>query len=373
MRLFLLLLMIAVPVMSTTQAESIDVWIGTSASKQSRGIYHCTLNTDNGKLGEPALAAEMRGPGFLSLHPSGKVLYAVGSLDNTDVVAAYSVDGDKLTLLDSEPIGDGGAAHVSVDPTGKVLLTAQYGGGSVASFKLNEDGSIAGRASLVNHEGGSGVVANRQESSHAHWTGFSPDNRFAFVPDLGLDKVMIYKVDHDTAELTPHGYGKVPAGGGPRHMKFHPSGEWAFVLNELSLSITVFDYDTEAGTMTPKQTIPTVAKQLLAKEQFSSASEIRVHPSGRFVYSANRGHDTITVFRINQSSGELSPIEIENARAVTPRNVNLDPSGRWLVAAGQDSHTLASFAVNSGTGELQYNQSIVLVPSPICVLFEAED
>lgn len=371
MRTFLLFM--AVLFMSSTQAESIDVWIGTGNVTESRGIYHCELNTDNGKLTQPKLAAEISGPGFLSLHPGGKVLYAVGSLDKTDVVAAYTVNDGTLTLIDREPIGDGGATHVSVDPTGRVLLTAQYGGGSVASFKLNDDGSIAGRASLVNHEGGSGVVAGRQNSSHAHWTGFSPDNRFAFVPDLGLDKVMIYAIDHDTAELTPHGHAKVPAGGGPRHMKFHTSGKWAFVLNELSLSITVFDYDAESGKMTPMQTVPTVAKQLLAKEQFKSASEIRVHPSGQFVYSANRGHDTISVFRVNQSSGELSPIEIENARSVTPRGFNLDPSGRWLVAAGQDSHTLVSFVVNQGTGELQYNRSLVFVPAPICVLFVAED
>ncbi|MGB7327961.1 MAG: lactonase family protein [Rubripirellula sp.] len=363
---------------STTAADNasekvnVDVWIGTGSSPKSEGVYHCTLNTHTGKLTNPTLAAEMKGPGFLAMHPSGKLVYAVGGLDGKQVVAAYTIEGDKLSLVNSLEIGDGGAAHVSVDPTGKMLLTAQYGGGSVAAFSLNEDGSLKERTALIKHEGGSGVVPRRQDASHAHWTGFSPDNRFAFVPDLGLDKVVIYKVDLENATITPHGYGKVPAGGGPRHMKFHPSGKFVFVLNELSLSVTVFDYNAETGTMTPKQTIPTVSKQLLAKEQFKSCSEIRVHPSGQFVFAANRGHDTVTVFRVNQSSGQLSVIEVENARAVTPRNINLDPTGNWLLAAGQDSHTLASFNVDGSTGELTYNQSVVFAPSAICVLFEHE-
>jgi 6-phosphogluconolactonase len=164
----------------------------------------------------------------------------------------------------------------------------------------------------------------------------------------------------------------VPAGGGPRHMKFHTKGKWIYVLNELSLSVTVFDYDAENGKMHPKQTIPTVPKMLLTKELFNSASEIRVHPTGRFVYSANRGHDTVTAFRVNQETGELAAIELEPVRGATPRNINLDPSGKWLIAAGQDSHTLASFAINQNTGELTYNRSNVFAPSPICVLFQHE-
>ncbi|WP_246145955.1 lactonase family protein [Rubripirellula lacrimiformis] len=365
-------------VSGSTSAESIDVWIGTSARQPSQGIYHCTLNTHTGNLTDPTLAAEIRGPGFLAMHPSGNVLYAVGDLNKEAVVAAYAIEssGDgapQLSLVNSLPIGDGGAAHVAVDPTGKTLLTAQYGGGSVAAFSLNADGSLNQSTELIKHEGGSGVVPKRQDSSHAHWVGFSPDNRFAFVPDLGLDKVVIYSLDAENAKLTPHGFGKVPAGGGPRHMKFHTSGKFAFVLNELSLSVTVFDYDAETGKMTAKQTIPTVSKQTLAKEKFKSASEIRVHPSGQFVFTANRGHDSITVFRVNQSTGELSVIEVENARAVTPRGMNLDPSGNWLLVAGQDSHTLASFNVDGSTGELKYNQSIVTAPSAICVLFQHED
>ena len=309
------------------------------------------------------------------MHPNGSHLYAVCSVAGKPSVAAYAIKqrgGPPLVFVNSIEIGDGGAAHVAVDPTGKTILTAQYGGGSVAVFSLNKDGSIRERTQLVDHEGGSRVVPGRQETSHAHWVGFSPDNRFAFVPDLGLDKVVIYKVDATASRITPHGFGEVPAGGGPRHMKFHTSGKWAYVLNEIDLSITVFDYNAKVGTMTPKQTIPTVPKEQLAKEKSKSASEIRVHPSGRFVYSANRGHDTITAFGVNQDTGQLSVIERENVRGATPRNFNLDPSGQWLLAAGQDSHTLASFEVSQKTGELTYNRSNVFAPSAICVLFMHE-
>jgi 6-phosphogluconolactonase len=350
--------------------------LGTGRGEPSKGIYHCQLNTENGKLTEPKLAAEIAGPGFLAMHPKGHHLYAVGALDGKPCVASYKIESKgKRAILKYESkleIGDGGAAHIAVDDSGKTLLTAQYGGGSVAAFSLKDDGSLNARTELIKHEGGSGVVQGRQDKSHAHWTGFSPDNQFAFVPDLGLDQVVIYKVDTATAKLTPNGFAKVPAGGGPRHMKFHTNGKWAYVLNELSLSVTVFDYDAAKGVMSPKQTIPTVPKTLLAKEQFKSASEIRVHPNGQFVYSANRGHDTITVFRVNQQSGELSVIELEHVRGATPRNFNIDPSGKWLLAAGQDSHTLASFAVNQDTGELTYNRSNVTAPKAICVLFGHE-
>jgi 6-phosphogluconolactonase len=358
---------------STAHAERLDVWIGTNSHPASKGIYHATINTDTGKLSDSELAAHIDGPGFLALHPSGKVLYAVGALGGTDVVAAYgltSTDGKAtLKLLNSLPIGDGGSAHLSVDPTGKMLLTAQYGGGSVAAFSLNTDGTLKARTALIKHEGGAKVVAGRQDRAHAHWVGFSPDNRFAFVPDLGLDKVVIYKVDLATGKLAPHGAGVLPRGAGPRHMKFHPSGKWIYVLNELDLSVSVFSYDAAAGTMAILETLPTVSKAELAKEQTSSASEIHVHPSGKFVYAANRGHDSITGFAVNPVTGLLTAIGKTNVRGATPRNFNLDPSGKWLVAAGQDSHSLASFAVDSATGALTYNRSAIHSPAPICVLF----
>ncbi|GAB5442751.1 MAG: lactonase family protein [Fuerstiella sp.] len=361
---------------AAAKGNAIDVWLGTGSSKPGTGIYHCLLNTQTGKLTEPTLVAEVQRPGFLAMHPKLPMLYAVGALNRTPLLLAYRITqtgpNAALELVNTAEIGDGGAAHVAVDRTGRTVLTAQYGGGSVAAFRLAENGSITQRTALIDHEGASKAVPKRQDASHAHWVGFSPDNRFAFVPDLGLDKVMIYRHDADSSAIEAAGAGQLPAGAGPRHMKFHTNGQWIYVLHELDLKVTVFDYDAEAGTMTAKQTIETVPRDLLDKEKFKSCSEIRVHPNGKFVYAANRGHDTITVFRVNEEDGTLTFVEREHVRGATPRNFNVDPEGRWLLAAGQDSDTLAAFEIDPDTGELAYNRSLVTLPSCICVLFGHE-
>jgi 6-phosphogluconolactonase len=251
-----------------------------------------------------------------------------------------------------------------------LLLTAQYGGGSVGVFSLKEDGSIDQRMQLIKHKGGSGVYQDRQDAPHPHWVGFSPCNQFALVPDLGLDQVLVYRVDHDQSKLVEHGSVKLPPGSGPRHLKFHPNQKWVYVLNELTLTVTKMNWDAEAGTLTVEDTVPTVPENLLSKERFKSASEIRIHPSGRFLYTGNRGHDTITAFRINQKDGGVNRIEIENSRTAKPRNFNLTPDGQWLVVAGQDSNNLASFSVDQNSGALQYSQKTIQAPRPICVLFQ---
>jgi 6-phosphogluconolactonase len=357
----------------SADAETIDIWVGTSDRPPSRGIYHTRMNLGNGKLTQPRLAAELKGPGFLALHPTLDNLYAVGTpIDGKPSVVAYQINRSKhrLSLVNSVEISDGGAAHLAIDATGKLLLTAQYGGGSVGVFRLNEDGSIDRRTQLIKHQGGSRVVPGRQNSPHAHYVSFSPDNQFALATDLGLDQVLIYRVDHAKAELQSHGNVKLPPGSGPRHLKFHPNGKWVYVLNELSLTVTKMDWDSQAGSLTPGKTVATVPKEQLAKESFSSASEIRIHPSGRFLYCGNRGHDTITVFRVHQIRGDINRVEIENSRSAMPRNFNLTPDGKWMVIAGQDSNTVGSFSVDQNTGFLQYSQHIVHAPSPICILFQ---
>ncbi len=355
------------------RGETLQVWIGTGRSSLSKGIYHCQLDTVSGKLTESRLVAEIDGPGFLAKHPKQPVLYAVGGLKNEQVVAAYAMEGSStnpsLKFLNAVPIGDGGAAHVSLDHTGQTLLTAQYGGGSVATFSVKPDGSLGERIDLIGHVGGSKVVSGRQDASHAHWTGVSPDNRYAFVPDLGLDQVVIYELDPTTSKLQPHGSGVVPPGSGPRHMKFHPNGRWIYVLNELALTVTQFEYDSAEGIMTPRRTIETVPASELKREKAKSTSEICVHPNGRFVYAANRGHDTITVFEVDSKSGELKFLQREQVRGSTPRNFNITPDGKWLIAAGQLSNTLALFSLDSETGMMTFHQSSVYAPTPICILY----
>lgn len=369
----LLLAMVLSP--GTSMAETFDVWFGTATSRNglSRGIYHARFDSESGKLSRIELAAETESPGFLALHPTRDVLYATGSPDGSATVSAFRItggdDGSRLEFMNSQEIGDGGAAHLSTDRTGKVLLSAQYGGGSTAVFPLQDDGSIGPRADLAKHKGGSGVVPRRQDAPHAHWVGTSPDNRFAFVPDLGMDKVVIWKLDVEEPGISPHGFGICPPGSGPRHMKFHPDGEVIYVLNELALTVTAFRYDAEAGTMTPFQTIETISEQVKSKEVANSASEIVVHPSGRFAYSANRGNDTITSFEVDPSTYELTYIDRVAVRGGHPRNFNLDPTGRWLLAAGRDSHTVATFSIDDDSGVITFTGEIAMVPSPICIVF----
>lgn len=368
---------------SWVTAGNVDVWFGTATSTDgdSRGIYHSSFDTDTGKLSRPQLAAECMDPGFLALHPDGKTLYATGrprsSEGPRDAVSAFRLNGEtghkQLEFISEIGTGDGGAAHVSTDRAGKVLLSAQYGGGSTSLYELAEDGKIARLAEVKEHKElmpkvGSGVAAGRQDESHSHWTGTSPDDRFVFVPDLGMDRVVIWELDPEKPSLTHHGYGVCPPGSGPRHMRFSPDGTKIYVLNELSLTITVFAYNAEKGEMTPVQTIPTLSEEAKAKETSNSASEICVSADGKFVYAANRGHDSISVFRVGDE-GQLAAVEVVAIHGGWPRNFNIDPTGRWLIAAGQDSNTATVFAIDAESGELTFIRETQPVPSPICVLF----
>ena len=296
-------------------------------------------------------------------------------IDRKDVIVSLKVNDDKtLSIINSATIaqGDektGGACHVAIDATGTLLVSSQYGSGTVAVFAVNEDGSIKERTQLVGHTGGSRVYKNHQDSPHAHYCGFDNDNQFAFVCDLGLDRVIIYRIDAQEKKLVAHGEAVCEPGGGPRHMKFHPAGKHAFVLNELAMSVSVFDYDAQAGSMKLKQTVKTISDETKAHEVFNSASEIVVHPSGKFVYAANRGNDTISVFTFDENSGTLERVQIESIRGAWPRNFNLAPGGKWLVAAGRESNTAASFEIDSTTGKLTHHLGSLFVPHPICVLF----
>ena len=399
------------------KADEIDVWIGTGTTEQFQaGIYHLKLDTEKGTMSEPRSVSLTAGAGFLAMHPNGKVLYSTDS-EGGGGVSAYSIgwrealvelrnekekelnelsrklgeghprvkkiaeEIEELEGLQNSPAnlkflnhletGDGGAACVAVDKTGKVLMSAQYGGGSVSSYTILPDGSLGERVEKIEHGEGSEVDPRRQEAAHPHWVGTSPDNRFLMVPDLGLDRVVVYELDAETAKLKPHARIEVSPGSGPRHMKFHTSGKYAYVLNELKLTVSVFEYDAETAAFKEIQLIETLPEDRKGKNS-DSAAEVRVHPSGRFVYTSNRGHDSITVFSVDEATGKLALVEQEPIRGAWPRNFNLDPSGKWLIAAGQQTDSLTLFEVNQETGELTFARKAVNVPEPICVLFQPE-
>jgi 6-phosphogluconolactonase len=349
-----------------------SVWIGMSAptNGQKEGIYRTTLDTKTGALTAPELAAEIGAPEFLAIHPNGKRLYAACKLaDGKPGVASYEISEDKhsLKLINSEPTGDGGACHLAVDHSGRLLFTAQYGTGTVAVFPLASDGKILPRSELVKHEG-TGPNKQRQEAPHPHWVGADPSNRFLLVPDLGSDRIVIYEIDFETGKLVPHGFGSCPPGSGPRHLVFHPNGKFAYVVNELQISVTVFEYDKKAGTLKPIQTVESLPEDL--RENACSGAEICVHPEGTSLYASTRGHDSVSVFRIDPETGKLTFAEREAIRGSHPRSVNLDPKGNWLLAAGRDSNTISAFQIDPKTGGLVYSGKIVNSPAPICVEFQ---
>ena len=349
-------------------AKPLDVFFGTGG-RGAEGIYHATFNPNNGKFSPAKLAAKIGSPGFLTLHPNGKILYSVGRWDGGTGAVGYQINGGQLEEFTRMACPDGGGCHVAVHPSGKFLLTAQYGGGSVALFPLDSSGKL-GKPTVTEHEGGSKVVERRQQSPHPHWTGFSPDGKYALVPDLGLDQVVIYKVDSSKPAIRPHGVGQSVPGGGPRHMRFSIDGKFIYLLNELSLSVTTFAWDASKGTAKTLTTEPALSEQVKAGETFNSSAEILVHPNGRFVYSSNRGHDSVTAYRADPKSGKLKVVQVQPIRGAFPRNINLTPDATWLLAAGADSNTVAAHRVDSETGKLTYQRgSVINVPSPICILF----
>ena len=350
-------------------AKPLTVFFGTSG-RGSEGIYQATFNPDNGKFTPAKLVAKIGSPGFLALHPNGKILYSVGHwVDGSGALGYRIKKNGELEEFTRMICPDGGSAHIAVHPSGKFLLTAQYGGGSVALFPLDSSGKL-GEPTVTEHQGGSKVVDRRQDSPHPHWTGFSPDGNYALIPDLGLDQIVIYKVHSSKPAITPHGVGQSVPGGGPRHMRFSSDGRFIYLLNELSLSVTTFAWDAQKGTAKALSTTPAISQEVKAGESFNSAAEILAHPSGSFVYSSNRGHDTVSVYRANPKSGKLKVIQVQPIRGAFPRNINLTPGSDWLLAAGADSNTIAAHRVDQETGKLTYQRgSVINVPSPICILF----
>src|SRR5690606_12550926 len=318
------------------------------------------------------VAAEVENPSFLAVHQGRGVLYAVSETRGTPerpggTVSGYSIGpGGVLTPLNAESTGAGGPCYVAVTADGAVVLVANYSG-SVASLPADGEGRLSPAASFIRHEGSS-VHPRRQRGPHAHSINVDPSGRFALAVDLGLDRVLVYRLGQTDGTLRPHDPPGAPVtpGSGPRHLAFHPSGRTAYVINELANTITVFDWDAEAGTLTARQTLPTLPEDFTGT---SYTAEVQVHPSGRFVYGSNRGHDSIAIFAVDSGTGTLTPVGYESTDGARPRHFGIDPAGRFLIAANQDTGTLVVFRIDQESGRLTRTGVTAKVPSPVCVRF----
>ncbi len=376
-RLFpLILAMFAGMIINSLAGESL-VYFGTYTGAQSKGIYVSKLDSATGKLSAPALAAEITNPTFLAVAPGSNVLYAVSEVDQiggkpTGAVDAFAVDAKsgKLTPLNQQLSGGSGPCHISVDATGKCLFVANYGSGSIAALPIHADGSLGAATTTLQHHG-SGVNLKRQAGPHSHSIFPSPDNRYTLDCDLGLDKVFINHLDASAAKLTPANppFALVAPGSGPRHLVFTHDGKYVYVINEMGGTITVFSYAATNAALTEVQTISTLPKDFSGD---NTGAEIALHPSGKFLYASNRGHDSIAVFAVDQKTGKLTLVEHQSTLGRTPRHFAIDPGGRWLLAENQASDSVVVFAVDAGTGKLKPTGQTLSIGAPMCAVFVGE-
>jgi 6-phosphogluconolactonase len=349
-------------------------YFGTYTRQKSKGIYAYQFAPATGKLTPVGLVAETVNPSFLAVHPNGRFLYAANEVSTykgqpTGSLSAFAIDPatHQLKLLNQVSSKGSGPCHVALDHTGKWLFTANYDSGSVAAFPVHDDGSLGEASSFVQHAGSS-VDPQRQRGPHAHDITVSPDNRFVLVNDLGLDQIVVYRLDPVKGMLTPNDppFGKVAPGSGPRHFAFGKGAKFAYALNEMALTVTAFQYDAAKGSLAEVQTSPTLAEPFAGEK---SGAEITVHPNGKFLYASNRGPDSISVFRIDAKTGKLTAIERVPTQGKTPRNFAIDPTGKFLFAANQDSDNVVVFHLDPGTGHLTPAGNVLDVGAPVCVVF----
>ena len=365
------------------------LFVGTYTRGGSEGIYSYRYDAGSGQLEPLGLAAKTDNPSFLTVAPGNKFLYAVNESRDyqgaaSGGVTAFSVDrkAGKLTQLNEVASRGVNPCYISMDRTGKYVLVANYGGGNVAVFPLSSDGSIGEASSVVRDDGPLGPNQKRQEAPHAHWIQASGGNRFAYVSDLGLDRVLIYKFDATKGMLSPGQTGEahtgdekdffsatLPPGTGPRHVAFSADGKFMYVLGELASTVTVFANHEEENF----RAIQEISSRQPGATGVNGAAEIAVHPNGKFLYASNRGDDTIAVFSIDRKSGKLTAVEQVPTGGHTPRNFAIDPDGTHLLVANQDSGNIDEFRIDAKTGKLESMGEVAKVPTPVCLVFVTEE
>lgn len=361
-------------------AESL-IYVGTYTGAKSKGIYLFRMRTSDDPnipqyvtMTPLGLVAETPNPSFLEIDAKRGVLFCVNEIDEfngkkSGAVSAFTIDRPtgKLTLLNQQSSGGAGPCHLALDRDASHLVVANYAGGSVAVLPIAPDGRL-GEATDVRQHNGKSVHPTRQQGPHAHGVTFSPDNRFVFVCDLGLDKVMIYKFDAPTGKLTPHepAFVALKPGAGPRHLAFRPDGKFAYVINELSSTVTAFAYDAPAGALKELQTVSTLPPYF---DGANTAAEIAVHPSGKYLFASNRGHHSVVLFNIDPADGTLAYVEDQSTYGTTPRHFGMDAAGKHIAVANQDAGNLLILRVDPENARLKPAGNVTETPSPACAQF----
>ncbi|HBG77994.1 MAG TPA: 6-phosphogluconolactonase [Phycisphaerales bacterium] len=350
------------------------VYIAASADAAGGGIYVCHFNAESGELTAPKLAIEAVKIHFIALHPNGRFLYAVSGCDSSKseksgCVCAFSIETGTghLTFLNRVSSGGDVPCHITIDQNGRCVFVANYGTGTVSAFPIQADGHIANAAVIIQHTGSS-VDTARQNRPHPHSITLDADNRFALVADLGLDQLLIYRVNPSSGTLTPNCPPCVSLrpGSGPRHIAFHPDGRYVYAINELANTVTAFDYDSAGAVLCEIQTITTIPKDYKGE---TYTSEIEVHPSGKYLYGSNRGHNSIAVFEIDKNKGTLTMVDIQPCGGKWPRHFGIDPTGKWMLIGNEQSDLLSLFGIDSKSGKLTQTGISISVPSPVCIRF----
>lgn len=341
---------------------------------KSQGIHILRFDPATGAFSPQSVAPNNDNPSFLTLDAAGTHLYSVNEVGDFEGqagggVSAYAIDPDsgELTLLNQQFSGGPAPCYVTIDSGSRHVLVANYSGGSVMMLPVQEDGSLGPASDFKQHAGHS-VNPQRQEAPHAHSVTIDPCGAFALAADLGLDQIVVYRLDHEQGKLLANDpvAGEANPGAGPRHIDFHPNGQYAYVINELDSTITVYNWNADDGRLTPVQTVSTLPDNFTGN---STCADIHLSRDGRFLYGSNRGHDSIAVFSVNAETGQLSSLGHTATGGKTPRNFALDPTGQYLLVANQDSDNIVTFRIDADSGRLQSTGHEISVPTPVCIKF----
>jgi 6-phosphogluconolactonase len=374
--LLALLLLFFSGVAASAGEKGYFVYIGTYTHTASKGIYAYRFSPSTGDVVPLGLVAETAHPSYLIVHPNHRFLYAVNEHESAtepgNTITAFAMDmkTGKLVFLNRVSSKGVGPCHIAIDKTGEILVAANFGSGSVATFPIHRDGRLGDALGFVQHHGSS-VNPATQAGPHAHCVVFSPDNRFVIVADRGLDRVFVYRLNHSTGLLEPNAppFIALHPGWGPRHLAFHPNGRYLYLISEMGSMLTTLDYDAASGTLKELQSISALPEGFSGH---SVSAEVQVDRAGRFVYGSNRGDDSIGVFAVDAATGTLTPVQHVSTQGKTPRNFSLDPTGAYLFAANQESASVAIFRVDPATGKLRpTGQTLTDATEPSCVLFVA--